>query len=337
MDGALLVWLQFGICAALILFAGTRLARYGDVIAGKTGMSGSWVGLVLLATVSSLPELVTGLSSVTLANAPDIAVGDILGSCVFNLAILIVLDFLTPEESVYRRAGQGHILSAGFGILLLGVTGFGLLLGNRFPTLSIGHVGLYTPFIIALYFIAVRSIFFYEKKQIEAFVETEIDRHPDLTLSQAIVRYVTASAVVVVAGIWLPFIGTQLSQVMGWDNTFVGTLFIAGATSLPELAITIGALRLGALDMAFANVLGSNLFNIFVLAIDDLFYLKGPLLSHVSSSQAISAVSAMMMTGIVIVGLLYRSKSRLFRTIDWISIGLFVLYFINFTVLYLYG
>lgn len=337
MNEVFLVWLKFGVCAVLILFAGTRLSRYGDVIADKTGMSGSWVGLILLATVSSLPELVTGVSSVALADAPDIAVGDILGSCVFNLAILVVLDFLMPEESIYRRASQGHILSGGFGILLIGFTGFCILIGARFPSLSFGHVGFYTPFIIVMYFIAVRSVYYYEKKQVQAYVEAEADRYPDLTLRQAIARYATAAVVIVGAGIWLPFIGTQLSTVMGWDKTFVGTMFIAGATSLPELAITIGALRLGAVDMAVANLLGSNLFNIFVLAVDDLFYLKGPLLSHVSASHAISATSAMMMTGIVIVGLLYRTNSRVFRTVDWVSLGLFVLYFLNFTILYLYG
>lgn len=337
MNATLWVWSQLGVCAALILFAGTRLSRYGDVIADKTGMSGSWVGLILLATVSSLPELVTGVSSVTLADAPNIAVGDILGSCVFNLAILIVVDFLTPEESIYHRASQGHILSAGFGVLLIGFTGFCVLLGGRFPQLSIENVGLYTPIIIVIYFIAVRGVFFYEKKQIKEFLEAEGDRYPEMTLKQAITRYVLAAVVVVGAGIWLPFIGTQLSAVMGWDSTFVGTMFIAAATSLPELAVTIGALRLGAPDMAVANLLGSNLFNIFILALDDIFYFKGPLLANVSGSHALSAMSATMMTGIVVVGLLYRTNSRIFKTFDWISIGLFILYLLNFTILYLHG
>lgn len=337
MSNTMLVWLQFAVCSALILFAGTGLSRYADIIAEKTGMSGSWIGLILLATVSSLPELVTGVSAVSLADVPDIAVGNILGSCVFNLAILVVLDYLSPDESVFLRASQGHILSSGFGILLIGFTGFCILLGNRFPDWAFGHVGVYTPFIILLYLIAMRSVFFYEKRQVQEFVEIQAERYPHLTLRHAIVRYLAASSVVVGAGIWLPFIGANLSIAMRWDDTFVGTLFIAGATSLPELAITIAALRLGALNMAFANVLGSNLFNIFILAIVDLFYLKKPLLSDISSNHVISTMSAMMMTGIVIVGLLYRNKSRLYRALDWTSLGLFVLYFLNFTLLYLHG
>jgi len=334
---ASLVWLQFGICATLILIAGTQLSRYGDVIADKAGLSRSWVGLILLATVSSLPELVTGMSSVTLADAPDIAVGDVLGSCVFNLGILVVLDFFMPDESIYTRASQGHILSAGFGILMIGFAAFCVLIGRQFPGVGIGHVGFYTPFIVLLYFIAVRSVFFYEKKKVQEFIEAREDRFPEMTLKQAITRYVAASIVVVGAGIWLPFVGKQIAVLMGWDNTFVGTFFIAAATSMPELAITIGALRLGAVDMAVANLLGSNLFNIFMLSIDDLFYTKGSLLSHVSPNHAISAISAMMMTGIVIIGLLYRSNSRFFKLVDWVSLALFLLYVLNFTMVYLHG
>ncbi len=337
MRDAILVWLQFGICAALILVAGARLSRYGDVIAEKTGMSGSWVGLILLATVSSLPELVTGVSAVSLADVPNIAVGNILGSCVFNLAILVVLDYLSPDESVYSRANQGHILSSGFGILLISFTGFAILMSNRLPNLSIGHVGLYTPFIVLLYIIAMRSVFFYEKRQVQEFVETSAERYPDMSLKRAVLCYMSAGIIVVAAGIWLPFIGDNLSTAMGWDKSFVGTLFIAAATSLPELAITVAAMRLGALNMAFANILGSNLFNIFILAIVDLFYLKKPILAQISMNHVISALSATMMTGIVIVGLLYRNKSRLYRALDWISIGLFALYFLNYTVLYLHG
>ena len=110
MSELLLTWLQFGICALLIAFAGMKLSHYGNVIADQTGWSGSWVGLFLLATVTSLPELATGVSSVTLANQPDIAVGNVLGSCMFNLSMLALVDLLYRQDSVYRRASQGHIL-----------------------------------------------------------------------------------------------------------------------------------------------------------------------------------------------------------------------------------
>jgi cation:H+ antiporter len=332
-----LVWLAFVFCAALIGFSGPELSRSGDIIAEKTGLSHSWIGLILLATVTSLPELVTGLSAVTIADVPDIAVGDVFGSCVFNLAILIVLDLLHRDEPIYRRAHQGHILAAGFGIVLVGWAGMSVLLSGQNISFNVGHVGLYSPIMIGLYFIAIRTVFVYERNQREEFVEDVAAQYADITLRTAVRRYLVAAVVLVAAGIWLPFVGSDLANAMGWNNTFVGTLFVAAATSLPELVVTIAALRLGALDMAIANLLGSNLFDMLVLAIDDFAFLKGPILSHVSPMHAVSAFSAVIMTGIVVVGLLYRSKTRVFRYVDWISISLFLVYLLNSYVLYVYG
>jgi len=330
-------WLQFGVCALLIGAAGPELSRSGDIIADKTGISGNWIGLVLLGAVTSLPELVTGVSSVTWANEPNIAVGDVFGSCVFNLLILVVVDFMHRETPVYRRAHQGHILSAGFGVILIGFAGLNLLVADHRANYAIGHVGLYTPILIGLYLLALRAVFTYERDHREAFVEGASERYPDVTLKAAIVRYLAAAVLVVAAGIWLPFAGTDLADAMGWKTTFVGSLFVAAATSLPELVVTIAAVRIGALNMAIANLLGSNLFNMLVLGIDDIFYLKGPILWNVSPAHAFSAASAVIMAGLVIVSLLYRPGKRLFRVIGWTSLGLFVLYVFNAYVVYLHG
>lgn len=331
------VWLAFAACALFIGLAGPELSRSGDIIADKTGLSGNWIGLILLGTVTSLPELVTGVSAVTVARVPDIAVGDVLGSCLFNLLILVALDFLHREMPVYRRTHQGHILSAGFAVVLIGFAGLNLVVAGQGTSYAIGHVGLYTPIIIGLYLLAVRTVFSYERQHREAFVEEAAERYPGIDLSMAIRRFAIAAVVVVAAGIWLPFIGGDLAAAMGWRQTFVGSLFVAGATSLPELVVTIAALRFGALNMAIANLLGSNLFDILILAIDDVFYREGPLFSHVSPTHAFSAASAVIMTGLVIVSLLYRPVRRLFRTVGWTSLGLFVIYLFNTYVVFLHG
>lgn len=87
----------FVICSALILWAGVRLSRYGDIIAQRTGLGGTWIGLILLSTVTSLPELVTGASAIVMFDVPDIAVGDVIGSCMLNLVILALLDVRHPD------------------------------------------------------------------------------------------------------------------------------------------------------------------------------------------------------------------------------------------------
>ena len=331
------VWLEFAVCVAFIGYAGSELAHYGDVIAEKTGLSGSWVGLVLVATVTSLPELVTGITAVTVANAPNIAIGDALGSCVFNLLILVILDLMHRDESIYRRAHRGHVLAAGFGVILIGFVGFSLLLGSLGSGLALGHIGLYTPIIVLLYLLAVQTVFRYEREHLEEFVGQRERRHQDITLRQAAARYAAAAIAVVGAGVWLPFVGVELARQMGWSNTFVGTLFVAFATSVPELVVTIAAMRIGALDMAIGNLLGSNLFDVFVIAVDDLFFMAGPILSHVSPVHAISAMSALVMTGLAIVGLFFRPRKRLLRLAGWVSLALFTVYLLNSYMLFLHG
>lgn len=333
----MIVWLEFALCLVLIAGAGYRLSLYGDMIGEKLNLSRSWVGVVMVASVTSLPELVTGLSAVTVARAPDIAAGDVLGSCVFNLLLIVILDFLHRGESVYTRARVGHVLSAGFGVILIGFVGVNLLLAHNGIEPAVAHVGLYTPIILLIYALAMRTVFRYEQMQELPVVDPRDRRYRHVTLRQAVTGYVLASAVVVAAGVWLPFVGKDIAEMMGWGESFVGTLFIAAVTSLPEAAVSIAAVRLGALDMAMGNLFGSNLFNMAILAVDDIAYLPGPLLSGVSPVHAVSALSAMMMSGIAIVGLFYRPQRRVFRTVGWISLFLLAVYLVNTFAIYLYG
>lgn len=329
-------WFQFAICAALIGVAGTQLSRYGDVIADKTHMGATWVGLLLMATVTSLPELITGAAAVSLADAPDIAVGNVVGACIINLSMLVVLDLLDRGESVYGRASQGHILSAGFGVILAGFVGANLLFAQHGWVAAVGFVGVYSPFIVIVYLVAMNTLFRYERRKRAEFVEEKVERYPHISLRQAYVRYAAAAAVVIGAGIWLPYIGQELAAAMQWQQSFVGTLFVAFATTLPEITVTIAALRIGALDLGISNLLGSNLFNLLIIAVDDVLFVRGPLLSYVSPVHAVSAFSMVMMNGVVVVGLLYQPKGRVFRTVGWASLVLLTVYLLNASFLYLY-
>ena len=330
-----LIFIEFAALSLVMGISGYVLSLYGDVIAEKTGLGGTWVGFAMLATVTSLPELVTGVSAVTYAGVPDIALGDALGSCVFNLLLIVLLDFLHREASVYTRISQGHILSAGFGVVLLGFVAFNIVLFQNSISLSFGHVGLYTPIIVLFYIIAVRTVFRYEKSQRMEVVEEIAERYPKIGLARALTFYCSAATIVVLVGIRLPITAEHLAEAMGWHRSFVGTIFVALATSLPEVAVTLSALRIGALDMAISDLFGSNMFDLVIIAVDGLAYLEGPLLSKVSPVHLVSVHSAIMMTGIAIVGLLYRPKARLFKTVGWASLFMFSIYILNMSVLYL--
>lgn len=317
-------WLQLVFAAAAIVIAGAHLSRYGDLIAQRTGLSSGWIGLVLLATVTSLPELATGISAVTLAAAPDVAVGNVLGACVLNFAMIALLDALHRSASIYSVASQGHALGAGFTVLMLGAAGFALLLRED-AGMQVGHVSVITPLLFALYAVAIRTIFEYEQRtpaprEVPAGVPG---------LGALAWRYAVAAAVVVAAALWLPFVATDLARQMGWTEGFVGTLLVALATTLPELTVTIAAVRLGALDLAIGNLLGSSLFNLATLGIGDILYTRGSLFADVSPLHAVSIVTAAMMAGAFVVALVARQTARLLNLVGWTSIVLALLFFAN--------
>jgi cation:H+ antiporter len=300
----LLLWSAFLVCTLAILYSGTKLSKYGDIIAEKTGLGRVWIGVVLLAFVTSLPELVTGISSVVVFEAPDIAAGDVFGSCVFNMFIIALLDILERTAPLSSKVRQGHTLSAGFGILLLTIVSINIFLSSLpsevFP--SPVWIGVYTPIILFLYIIAMRLC-------INALF-------------------------VVIAASFLPKIGTLIAESTGLGQTFVGNILIAVSTSLPEIVVSVAALKIGAGDMAIGNLFGSNIFNVGILAFDDIFFLKGPLLSFIETSHIVSALSAVVMMTIAIVGITYRaSKKRLF--LSWDALAIVIVYVLNLIALYL--
>src|SRR4030042_6731924 len=327
------LWLGFILCTSVIVYSGTKLSKYGDIIAEKTGLGRAWIGVVLMASVTSLPELVTGISSVTYAGVPDIAVGDVIGSCVFNMLILAFLDAIYRIMPVSTKAHQGHILSAGFGIILLSMVGISLFLGKSiFP---LGWIGPYSLLFVIIYFIAIKLVFSYEKRQLAAYMKekTVEFRYKDISTKTAIANYSINAVVVIIAAIFLPKIGEGIAETTGLGQTFVGNIFIALSTSLPEVVVSITAVKIDAINLAIGNLFGSNIFNIFILAIDDIFFSKGPLLFFANTNHIISALSAIVMTTIAIIGLTYRTEKKpLF--LAWDSIGIVLGYIINLMVLY---
>jgi cation:H+ antiporter len=307
----MMIWIQFLATALVIVFAGVRLARYGDVLGEKTGLGRSWVGVVLLAATTSLPELFTGFGATALANLPDIAVGDVLGSCMFNLLILSLMDAVQPEP-LSTRAHQGHALSIGFGLVLIGIAGLGLMGSSRLP--AVGWIGLYTPALIALYFVSMRLIFTHERHRRAREIQEVAEelQYAGTPLRTAVLHYSGAAVLVVGAALWLPRLGAELARQTGLGEAFVGSLFIAITTSLPEIVVSLTAVRIGAIDLGIGNVLGSNLFNLLILGLDDVFYRQGPLLTAADASHEIAVLAVVTMNALFLIGLTYRVMTKRF-------------------------
>lgn len=302
----LVAWFSF--CALIIVVAGTFMARSADRIAEVTGIGRTLVGLVLLAAGTSLPELMVGWTAVRMGS-PDLTLGDLLGSSLMNLLILAVLDLFTRSQArMLSSRAAVHALSAGGTIVLKSIVLLAILLGSQSTFLRLGP-GAWA--IGITYLLCFRLIVLDQQVgRNEAAVAAEAeDTPPGMTLGQAVLVYLACAGAIVFAAPQLAHTADHLTELTGLGKTFFGAVFIAGVTSLPEATATLAALRLGAPDLAIGNILGSNSFNMLILAFID-FADPGALLGSVGPIHAITATAGILVTAVVMLGLLSRAEKR---------------------------
>lgn len=213
------------------------------------------------------------------------------------------------------------------GIMLIAFTGFMLALKNT-SFVYINHLSVYTFIIPFLYFFSVYEIYRSEKE------EEDSTERGEVTLSPVIFKFIFCSIIIVTCGIYLAKTADQIFLHMKWNAAFVGTLFVAMATSLPEISVTISALRMNATELAFSNLLGSNIFNFLILAIDDLAFKKGPLLKYADSSHVVTAFSCLMMTSLVAFALMKPPQKKILNMISGLSALIIFIYVLNLIVSY---
>lgn len=316
----------FAACALVLAIAGWKLIEAVDVIAERTGIGRAFVGMILVASVTSLPELSTGVSAVAIAGAPDLAVGDVIGSCVFNLLLFAVADFASPKVAFYGRLSSSHNLTAAFSVILLGV--FGLtLLAPATARFAIGHVGVYSILLALLYVVGARLLYAVDVRSAPEAEDTPAQAR--LTLRAAAVRCAIASVAVIIAGVALAVSAERIAEAAGFTDSFFGVLFLAAATSMPELVALLAAIRLQAYDLAAGNLLGSNLFNMVVLVIDDIAYVDGPLLASAAPALATPALVAITMTAVIMAALNFVRRTTPHPVDAWAGLALVALYLFN--------
>jgi cation:H+ antiporter len=331
-----LVWIKFIVCLLIIVISGRYVAKYGDIIAEKTGLGGLWIGIILIAVTTSLPELFTGISAAALLKAPDLTVGDLFGANVFNLFNLAMLDIISRNNSLLSAASSRHNLAIGLSLIMIALPALCLFISHSYSDLGIGWIGIYTPVIFIAYAIIVKTICDYEGKERDSMKESvePVMEVETVTLRRAYLSYTVSAIAIIAAGTWLAFIGDDIAVSMGWKQSFVGSLFLALTTTLPEITVSFSALRLGAVDLCIANMVGSNIFNMAVIGVVDLFYNEGPVLSHVSQNHIFTAFIIIIMSGILIAGIVLRPRRVSILRINWFSIAMILLFIIAMVMNY---
>ncbi len=329
------VWLKFFICSALLVIGGYKLCKCCDIIADKTRLSHALLGVFFLALATSFPEVVTSIGSIVSVKSPDLAVGDVFGTIVINLMIIAILDYVQGKGPIMYHAKINHILYGGLTIVSLGVVALSFVVRSILGSgLTFFNVGVESFVVILIYAIGLFLIFSYEKKEIanETLQPNNSIKYQGVTLRGTIFKFLFYFGLVAIAGIWLANIGNEIVVAMNWNQTLVGTIFLAIATSFPELVVSISALGMGAIDLAIGNILGSNFFDVMIIPICDIFFTKGSLLSFISLSHLITILLAIIMTSIVIIGLIYRSQRSILK-IGWDIVAMVAVFIIGYIIL----
>ena len=334
-----LPWFLFVVSAGAIVFAGTKLSRYGDQIAELTSLGRLWIGVVLMAAATSLPEVFTTMSAGWL-DAPDLAAGNLFGAGMSNMLTLGLIDLLYRQKRVWQQAALGHTLTATLAMVLTALAAFFVLL--RIEVVHLG-VGFESVILLILYVLGMRLVFRQEdmaRRQLEQKAVVEgLAEEPGSdgsrrdALRYAVRGFSIGALVLLVAAPVLAWSAERIAEESGMTATFIGTSLVALTTSLPELVVSISAVRLGAFDLAVGNLFGSNAFNMAAFFFADLAYRGGGLLSTVSSTHALTALWAIIMMNIGLMGIIYRAERR-FRLIEPDSLLMIVVYVLGLWLLF---
>ena len=327
-----MVWILFAASSAVVVLTATKLAEYGDIIAVRTKLGGLFVGTIFLAGATSLPELIASISSFR-TGALNLAAGNFFGSNMTNIALLAAIDLTHRQTPLLRRVAVSHSLTAALATVLMLVAVIAMVADID---ASIGWVGVDSLLIIALYFGGMWVVQ-RENQAASGPKPAEMEPADDFpSLRRGIVGFAIAAAILVAAVPQLVSASIGIAEITGLGTGFVGTALLSFVTSLPELIAALAAVRLGSFDMAVGNLLGSNVFNMFGLAIADFFLTDGPFLSLIDSNFVLVGLLGMLLTNMALVGNLARVERKfLFFELD--SLAILLVYLLGMYLLFLRG
>ena len=320
----------FLLSAAVLVKAGSSLAAYADQIAERMRMSRLFVGTLMLAFATSLPEVITDITAAR-ADAPDLAVGDLMGSSMANMAILAIVDLLYRGR-VWPSVELGHARVAAVAIGLTAIATLSVMTGSE---AGIGWVGFAPILIMVLY---VLSIAWFRRMPLLARPGIERNRIPiqkptgwsevaaQYSLRKLWFRFSIAVLFIFISAPIATLSVKAIAHETGLEQSFLGAALLAVTTSLPELVASIASLRIGAYDMAVGNLFGSNVANMSVLLFADLAYTEGPILAAVAPAQAIAGVGAILMMAIAVAAIVGESERTRLRQLEPDAIVLLITY-----------
>ena len=290
-----------GIYAALavcVVFFSIKLANYVDLIDKKTDLSGAFIGGVILAAVTSLPELFTSISAVLFVKQPDLVMGNILGSNLFNMCIFGGAALIAAKSLCRSTIGSSHFKTTVITFIMFSIMLLPVVFKKDYTVVGIS---VYSIILLVLYACSIKFM-------AGDSAESEGEDNSDLTLKQIIIRFVIMAVLLVVASIFITKAADKLSEQFNLGKTVGGALFLGVATSLPELTSSIALIRKGNFNACAGNVMGSGVFNFCIISVADILYRGGSV--YISNDKSSSYLNIFGLAAAAAVGAILLMKMR---------------------------
>jgi cation:H+ antiporter len=336
----------FAISSIAVWIAGSRVVRYVEAIADKTGIGQAFAGMLLLGGITSLPEIAAVSGAAWIGNAP-LSVSNLLGSLCMNIVLLCIADAtLSPVAITSVVPGAATLLQGALGIIALALTAAGIATGE----VRVLGVGVWSfvlfAFVVFSFSLAsryakhspwradrTRAQLRHNKRHSVAPIQTQLEREP---LAELVSLTAVLSVIILVAGFALSQVADALAEQTGLSSNYIGLVLVGFATALPNLSSIVAAVRLERYEMAISDVFGANLFNLGLILLADAVFAGGPILNRAGRFEIIAALLGIVLTAVYLIGLLERDNRMIFGmgydsfAVAWIYlIGVILLYFVR--------
>lgn len=317
-----MIYLIYLLLAATVVLLSIKASVYVDLLDKNTKLSGAFIGGVLLSAVTSLPELLTSISSTVWLKNPGLSLGNILGSNLFNLTIIAVLIILWTNNFKKSKISKSHSNTA---LVTLGI--FIILALNMFNILNfeIATVSITSLIILVLYILGVKTMSGDTSAESNEN-EEETAVTSDLSLKQIITRFILVSIGLVAASILITYVTDIIAERLNLGASLAGALLLGIATSLPELTSCVSLVKIGNFNVSVGNIVGSNLFNFLIIFITDVLFIKGTVYSFAEAQTRNLVLFGIISTILTLIILKIKEKVE----------NKYVLYILSFAIIISY-
>lgn len=270
-----ILWLVFIITAVAVVLTAKQISKYVAGISEKTKLGGAFLGSFVLSMVTSIPELISGITSAVIGS-PTLSYGNVIGVNMMTLTTLAILDIIFIKKGLFKNISKTNILTIIFVIMfniLLGLSLFFKLpleINLGFTKISLLFVGMFIFYVCFIYYV-------YKKGDSENDQDCESSGCENLSTKTVVIRFFVFSILLIGLAILSANLADQIALPVeeggyGLGQAVAGALLLSICTGLPEITSAISLAKLGQGNIALGGIIGSHLFNYMIFFVSDFFY-----------------------------------------------------------------